>query len=218
MVPASHPSAQDNPNPEGPHPDDSGATQFWVRAYKDGDRSAFESLYTHLAPTIFAWSSMRIRPSLRGQVDPGDVVQEVFLRALKGFANFDPEGPSIRAWLFRIAKNVLLEAGRAGQKHRVAGAGSNTRFLQLKGVPDSITAISVRLARDENMAAFNKAIEALKDEERALVIHCGLEGMLHAEVAERLGLNSETVTKRWQRLRKKLIAQGLPTILITETN
>jgi DNA-directed RNA polymerase specialized sigma24 family protein len=42
--------------------------------------------------------------------------------------------------------------------------------------------------------------------------------MLHAEVAERLGLNSETVTKRWQRLRKKLIAQGLPTILITETN
>jgi RNA polymerase sigma-70 factor (ECF subfamily) len=161
---------------------------------------------------------MRIRPSLRGQVDPGDVVQEVFLRALKGFANFDPEGPSIRAWLFRIAKNVLLEAGRAGQKHRVAGAGSNTRFLQLKGVPDSITAISVRLARDENMAAFNKAIEALKDEERALVIHCGLEGMLHAEVAERLGLNSETVTKRWQRLRKKLIAQGLPTILITETN
>ena len=68
------------------------------------------------------------------------------------------------------------------------------------------------------MTAFNKAIESLKDEERALVIHCGLEGMLHTEVAERLGLNSEAVTKRWQRLRKKLVEQGLPQILITETN
>lgn len=96
-------------------------------------------------------------------------------------------------------------------------AGSDTRFLQLNGVPDSITAISLRLARDENLSAFQDAIQALPEEERDLVLHCGMEGMPHQEVAERLGLNLETVTKRWQRLRKKLIDRGLPEILMANT-
>lgn len=198
-------------------PDDPEQTRFMVQAAKQGDRSAFEDLYSHLAPTVFAWASMRIRPSLRGQIDPGDVVQEVFLRALRGLDGFDTQGPSIRAWLFRIAKNVLLEAARAGRKHGVSKAGSDTRFLQLNGVPDSITAISLRLARDENLSAFQDAIQALPEEERDLVLHCGMEGMPHQEVAERLGLNLETVTKRWQRLRKKLIDRGLPEILMANT-
>jgi len=205
-------------SPIDPAPKNLDATLLWVQAAKTGDGEAFEGLYSHLAPTVFTWASMRIRPSLRGQLDPGDVVQEVFLRAYRGFSSFDPEGPSIRAWLFRIAKNVLLEAGRAGQKHGVQGAGSDTRFLQLNGVPDSITAVSVRLARDESLAAFQKEIEALPEEERSLVLHCGLEGMPHQEVAERMGLNTETVTKRWQRLRKKLTDSGLPEMLVGEAS
>ena len=42
--------------------------------------------------------------------------------------------------------------------------------------------------------------------------------MPHQEVAERMGLNTETVTKRWQRLRKKLTDSGLPEMLVGEAS
>ena len=47
-----------------------------------------------------------------------------------------------------------------------------------------------------------------------LVVHVGLEGLPFAEVATRLGLNYETVKKRWQRLRAKLDTTGLPDMLL----
>ena len=72
----------------------------------------------------------------------------------------------------------------------------------------------MRLARDEQLAAFREAVEALSEEDRALVVHCGMEGMSRAEVAERLGLGVEAVTKRWQRLRARLEERGLPEMLL----
>lgn len=215
--PRETPPASSDPAPSDPAAtpaEELGQTMVWVKQAKDGDREAFETLFAHLTPALYSWADMRIRPAQRGQLDPGDVVQEVFLRAVRAFEGFEVDGPSIRAWLFRIAKNVLLEAGRAARKHGTGSSGSETRELALQGIPDSITSASMRLARDEQLAAFREAVEALSEEDRALVVHCGMEGMSRAEVAERLGLGVEAVTKRWQRLRARLEERGLPEMLL----
>lgn len=220
MQPPSEPPPHEPPAAGGPAEPDAfpaeelGQTMAWVQQAKDGDREAFETLFAHLTPALYAWADMRIRPAQRGQLDPGDVVQEVFLRALRAFDGFTLDGPSIRAWLFRIAKNVLLEAGRAARKHGTGSSGSETRELALHGIPDSITSASMRLARDEQLASFREAVDALPEEDRALVVHCGIEGMSRSEVADRLGLGVEAVTKRWQRLRAKLEERGLPEMLL----
>ena len=44
----------------------------------------------------------------------------------------------------------------------------------------------------------------LGSEERDLIVLCGLEGLPLQDVAARLGLGLEAVTKRWQRLRERL--------------
>ena len=192
-------------------------TLQWVHAARNGDEAAFGRLFEHIAPALYAWADLRVHTNQRAHVDPGDIVQEVWLRAWRGLDTFDPETTPFRPWLFRVAKNVLLEAGRQVQRARQAGGlGPTTRLFALENLPDTATAVSRRLVRDEGLAAFGDRVRELSDEDRKLVVHCGLEGLPRKEVATRLGLSTEAVTKRWQRLRDRLAEAGLPEHLVLD--
>ena len=172
---------------------------------------AFQRSYEDLAPALHAWAELRIRPEMRALVDPQDVVQEVWCRAWRQREKVGEGQDAFRPWVFRIAKNVLLEAFRKVRSpaYRAGSTGTTTRLLALEGVPDSITAVSRRLARDEGMARLIEWLRELEEDERLLVAHVGLEGLPFAQVAERLGLSRDATAKRWQRLRARVVEQGL---------
>jgi RNA polymerase sigma factor (sigma-70 family) len=180
-----------------------------------GDVARFGELYERIAPSLYTWAELRIRPELRRWIDPQDVVQEVWCRAWRIFPDFDPVEGTFRYWIFRVAKNVLLEAFRKldspGFKSRAGnGASPGNGIFELGDVPDSATAISRRVAREETLQLFSRWVQSLEDEDRMLLIHHGLEGLSQAEVADRLSLNRETVAKRWQRLLARVAEQKLP--------
>jgi RNA polymerase sigma-70 factor (ECF subfamily) len=185
-------------------------TQDLVHSAQSGDGARFAELYERVAPSLYTWAEVRIRPELRSFVDPQDVVQEVWVRAWKAFRGFDPRSQSFRYWLFRVAKNVMLEAFRElrSPDGGVPSGDPSKRLIVLREVPDSATAISQRLARDERLRLFAQWIASLEEEERMLVVHLGLEGMTQAEVAERLSLSRDAVAKRWQRLLARVAEQG----------
>jgi RNA polymerase sigma-70 factor, ECF subfamily len=197
-------------------PDDplDGVTGVWLAEVKGGDSDSFGRLYEHIAPALLTWAEFRIRPEQRQHVDPSDVVQEVWFRAWRQMESFDPEATPFRFWIFRIAKNVLLEAVRKTRRADVAGAGTTAKIQQLGELQDTMTAVSMRLSRDEGLAAFRHEVDALPEEERKLVVHCGLEGLPLGEVAERLGISTEAAGKRWQRLRARLAESSLPEHLL----
>ena len=74
--------------------------------------------------------------------------------------------------------------------------------------------MSRRVSRDEELARFREAVAALPEDERKLVLHCGLEGLPLREVGERLGISEEAAGKRWQRLRARLRTSELPAHLL----
>ncbi len=197
-------------------PDDplDGVTGVWLAEVKGGDSDSFGRLYEHIAPALLTWAEFRIRPEQRQHVDTSDVVQEVWFRAWRQMESFDPEATPFRFWIFRIAKNVLLEAVRKTRRADVAGAGTTAKIQQLGELQDTMTAVSMRLSRDEGLAAFRHEVDALPEEERKLVVHCGLEGLPLGEVAERLGISTEAAGKRWQRLRARLAESSLPEHLL----
>ena len=197
-------------------PDDplDGVTGVWLAEVKGGDSDSFGRLYEHIVPALLTWAEFRIRPEQRQHVDPSDVVQEVWFRAWRQMESFDPEATPFRFWIFRIAKNVLLEAVRKTRRADVAGAGTTAKIQQLGELQDTMTAVSMRLSRDEGLAAFRHEVDALPEEERKLVVHCGLEGLPLGEVAERLGISTEAAGKRWQRLRARLAESSLPEHLL----
>ncbi|HEV8113390.1 MAG TPA: sigma-70 family RNA polymerase sigma factor [Planctomycetota bacterium] len=187
-------------------------TRELARAAKRGEEGRFAELYERIAPALFTWACLRIRPAMRGNVDPEDLVQEVWCRAWKAFPAFDPETGSFRLWVFRIAKNVMLEAFRKVQRNSggAGAAGPSTRLFQLQNVPDSATAISRRMARHEGLQAVLAWADALDEDEQKLFLHCGLEGMPYADVAERMQLQYDTVAKRWQKLRERVASFAAP--------
>lgn len=190
-----------------------GLTQHYVLAAKGGDAAEFARLYEHIAPAVFTWASLRLRPEQKAVIDPTDLVQEVWLRAWRKIASFDADRIPFRFWIFRIAKNVALEASRQARKpDRARQSGMETDPLDV--VADTITGVSTRVARDESLARFQEAVSALPEAERKLVLHCGLEGLPLREVGERLGISEEAAGKRWQRLRQKLQTGELPAFLL----
>ena len=189
-----------------------------LRAARDGDDEAFARLFERLAPALYTWADLRIRADQRAQVDPADVVQEVWMRTWRGLGTFDPDVTPFRPWLFRVAKNVLLEAWRKSARARpTAGQGPTTRLFALENLPDNVTAVSRRLMRDEALGSFGERVRDLPEEDRKLLMYCGLEGMSRKDAATRMGLSTEAVTKRWQRLRERLADAGVPDHLSLET-
>lgn len=188
-------------------------TQDLAARAHSGEIERFGELYERIAPSLYTWAEIRIRPDLRQWIDPGDVVQEVWCRAWKVFASFDPQNVTFRYWVFRVAKNVLLEAFRKLEnptyRTRSRDAATSGAF-DLVEVPDSATAISRRVAREESLKLFATWVQSLDEDDRMLLVHHGLEGLSQAEVADRLQLGREAVAKRWQRLMARVVEQKLP--------
>lgn len=184
---------------EGLQPDDAERS--------DGSASAaFEAAYAEVAPALYAWAELRIRPTLRARLEPQDLLQEVWLRGKKSFVRFDPRSSSFRAWAFRIGKNVLMEAIRAVRHEALTtpGLSPTNRMLALEGVPQNVTSFTQRLANEDSIREFLRHAEALDEPDRMLLIHCGLEDETCAEAAPKLGLSEDAAIKRWQRLKSKL--------------
>ncbi len=196
------------PNAESPD------TQRLAREAHAGDAQRFAELYERIAPALYAWASIRIRPAMRGALDPEDVVQEVWSRAWKAFPTFDPETGSFRLWIFRIGKNVLLEGFRKLQRAGKTTASPSTRLFQLQNLPDSATAVSQRVARHEGLQKLLDWVGGLSEDERTLFVHCGLEGLSYTEVGQRMKLQKDTVAKRWQTLRERIAQFGAPADLV----
>jgi RNA polymerase sigma-70 factor, ECF subfamily len=185
-----------------------------VRGAQSGDREQFAQLYERIAPAIYGWASLRLR-SLPGRgLDPADVVQEVWCRALASLSGYDPAQTNFRGWIFTVARNVLLQALHKEGRGGGAGAGGAARFALLQEVPDDATAISQRVARDETLRTFVADVQKMSTDDQLLILLCGLEGQTFAEAAPRLGLTRDATAKRWQRLRARLEERRLPEQLL----
>src|SRR5271155_2915137 len=77
----------------------------WKReAQTSGPQTAsFEGLALPLLATLYNLAFWLTR----NQTDAEDLVQESFLKALRGFASFEP-GTNFKAWILRILRNTYL--------------------------------------------------------------------------------------------------------------
>jgi RNA polymerase sigma factor (sigma-70 family) len=183
---------------------------------QSGDLSRFDELYERVAPALYGWAALRIRPDYHARLDPEEIVQETWFRALRRFEDFHSEQAIFRSWIFGIAKNVLLEGLRDLRAGEMPGAGTTTRILSLERQPDQVTSITRRVARADALQRFLERVRALGEEEQTLTILCGLEGLSCEQAAQRLGLTYEAAAKRWQRLRAEIVSRDLPRELLSD--
>jgi DNA-directed RNA polymerase specialized sigma24 family protein len=117
--------------------------------------------------------------------------------------------------LFQVAKHALLDMVRkVSVREPPVGRWEAGRSVALSQIRDDVTSLSRRLARRDDLNAFLDQASRMNDEDRRLLVHCGLEGLTVTEAAKRLGLGREAAFKRWQRLRARLADGPLPAGLL----
>lgn len=175
--------------------------------------SGFEELAAPLLPALYnhaRWLS-------RDPADAEDLVQETFLKALRGFTGFEP-GTNFKAWIFRILRNTYLTS-RTGlaAKHTVAledeldEGGEIGPRLYPEGAIEHQTPES-NLIRLSDKAAMEEAMERLPAPLLEVILLCDVEELKYREIATVLEIPIGTVMSRIARarttLRKELADSG----------
>ncbi len=162
-----------------------------------GGIEAFERLVRRHQSTIFNL----IRSLVGPRNDIEDLAQEVFVRAYRYLATFRGE-TSFRSWLCRIAVNVTrsYHARRLQQRPVWIDGGEGTKASAVDTAADATSFEEKLIFRD----AVLRALAALPETLREVVVLRDVQGFAYDEIAAALGIPLGTVESRIFRARQQL--------------
>jgi RNA polymerase sigma-70 factor (ECF subfamily) len=151
-----------------------------------------------------------------------DAVQDTFLRAWRGFKDFEGRA-ALRSWLYRIATNVCLDMlnGRERRARPMdlgparepieANLNSLPEATWIQPIPDGLVApegdpADVAVSRETIRLAFVAALQHLPPRQRAVLILCEVLRWQASEVAELLETSVASVNSALQRARATIEA------------
>lgn len=157
-----------------------------------GDASALEMLYDHHAATVLG-ICLKITGN---RVLAEDLLQETFWRVWRSAPAFQPERGSFTSWLFRIARNLAIDAYRR-QKIRpntiMGASGDDPIFEQLA---DSAMDVPEQAQSNIDAQQVRKALTILPREQRQVIEMAYFQGMTRQEIAESTGEALGTIHTR----------------------
>ncbi|PRY18050.1 sigma-70 family RNA polymerase sigma factor [Kineococcus rhizosphaerae] len=147
----------------------------------DADEDLVRALHDEHAGALWAFVV-----SLTGdRVSAQDIVQETLLRAWRHPESLDPARGSTRAWLFTVARRLVIDDWRSARNRRESVHAE---------VPDrEVVDESERLLQQWVLA---QALTRLSPEHRAVLRECYFAGRSVAEAARVLAIPEGTVKSR----------------------
>ena len=146
----------------------------------------------------FAWSLAR------DDADADDLVQETYLRAFRSWRTFLP-GSDVRRWLFAICRNVFLRFREREQRYTPLedGAGETLKAVE-QHAAWMREGSDVALSCLDLKPAVERALRALQEPFRSVVVLVDLEDHSYDDASAILGVPVGTVRSRLFRGRRIL--------------
>ena len=171
-----------------------------VRRAQQCDQEALSWLYQLFYPKLYNYGCLQLGDAQLAE----DLASEVLLRVLESLQDYRFRGLPVAAWVFRIARNYVIDLHRRRQRR--------PQVPLFDGIPDADDdphALAERaLARRE----LYLAMRHLTEEQRQVVILKFIEGMDNTSVARVLGRSEGAVKSLQHRalvaLRKMLSPEG----------
>jgi len=148
---------------------------------KRGDTDAFAHIFDEYAGPIYRFIASRVNhPS-----DAEDLTQLVFVKALEALPRYEARGIPFGGWLFRLARNAIIDQIRTRREH-LSLVAATTRESD-EASPESTASLHDDLDR---VAA---ALQELTDDQREVIELRFFAGLSVAEAAEAMGRQEGTI-------------------------
>ena len=137
----------------------------------------FDALYRKYLAQVYSYAFYE----LGDHHDAEDATERIFLAALRALPGFHDTGATFRAWLFRIAHNTIANAHRSRSRRRVDPLPEAWD----RAAPDADPAGLV--SRADELRAVLRAVDALPDDRRQVVLLRFVDGLSSREIGDVLG-------------------------------
>ena len=153
-----------------------------IKKLKEGDSFAFEVLFYKYRNKVKGFA-FKMVPT---QLDPEEIVQEVFVRLWLKKEMIDPER-DFQAFLFSIAKHLILDHLKSAVNRKLYFTGEY--FQQDLMSEDTAEGILPEDAEDQ----LRHLIEQIPERRREIFCLSRFEGLSYRQIAERLNISENTV-------------------------
>jgi len=160
---------------------DDAAIERLVGEARAGDALAFGQLFDHFHLPIYRYIVSRVH----SPADTEDLTQLVFVKALEALPRYESRGIPFGGWLFRLARNAVVDFTRTRHEHVDLEAAIDHG----SGGPGPE---DVALIRGE-LDAVGAALTALTDDQREAIALRFFAGLSAREAAEVMGRQEGTI-------------------------
>ncbi|KDN83272.1 RNA polymerase sigma factor [Kitasatospora cheerisanensis] len=164
-----------------------------IEAAKRGDAEAWAALYRQYHGAVLAYLLRRTGSRPLSE----DLAQDTFVRAMAGIGGFRWTGTDLGAWLFTIARHVLLDH----EKRRSTRSESAVAAVADR---DSGVRVEESVIAAAEAARVCAALAGLTERQRAVVRLRYWDGLSSPEIADRTGLRVGAVKTLTYRARLSL--------------
>ena len=169
-----------------------------VARAREGDTRAFGRLYDTYADRVYAF----VRARTASSHDAEDITATVFLKAWEAIGSYDDRGVPFAAWLFRIARNAVVDEYRRGARRPTVSDAE-----EFAEVPASVS-VDVTVFERVDADRVRKAVGRLTEEQSAVLVLRFWWDMSLKDTADALGKN-ENAIKALQHRAMRSLARAL---------
>lgn len=146
-----------------------------------GDKQAFTVLYDENIDVIYRFVEIRVGDLQTAE----DLTSKIFMKSWEKLATFQDRGVPYRAWVFRIARNTIIDHYRTRKEVAPLELVSNTS--------DGAQPMVEKLANDMDAEQLLTLMEQLTDSQRKVLILRLIDGLSTDETAAALRKRSGAV-------------------------
>jgi RNA polymerase sigma factor (sigma-70 family) len=143
----------------------------------EGAVSPFDEVYREHADAVYRFCVSQLRDVETAE----DVTADVFAAAFAAYDRVHPDPAGVRTWLFRIARNAVIDQYRREGRRR----SLVTRIGRDRTFPESV---EQNVEQRSDLRSVCAALDTLRDRDRQLVGLRIAGGLSFAEVATVLGM------------------------------
>jgi len=173
-----------------------------VQRAQAGDEPAFREIVERYQAKVFSI----IHGIVRQRNDVEDIAQQVFAKVYLSLKTFDFRS-SLITWIYKITVNECFDYLRKRKVRRLVYE-SDLSEDEVRRVENADPAIDRQTPADSSLAQRDyvlKLLTRVSEEERMLLMLKEVEGYSVEELAERTGMNENTIKVKLFRARQKLV-------------